>query len=219
LVRGANIDPNYVLGVCYMDTRRYDEARRAFALQYKFDPDSAPAYLLVARMFFRREYLPIAEESAHKALELNANLPLAHLLLGEIALAKADITGAIGEFEKERVINPLNGDVYDRLGDAYIRNGQYVEAQLALDRAILLAPNTTGPYILLGKTLLKQRNAVMAAMYLERASQMDPNSFMTHALLAQAYRSLGRRDEASRELQIAEKIQTAVRPQFESPQQ
>ena len=59
-VASANVDGNYVLGLCYMDTRRYDDARRAFAAQYGFSPDSAEAYLLSARLLFRREYLPVA---------------------------------------------------------------------------------------------------------------------------------------------------------------
>jgi len=219
LVESANIDPNYVLGVCYMDTHRYDDARHAFAMQYKFSPDSAQAYLLAARMFFHRELILVAEESAHKAVQLNPALPLAHQLLGEIALAKADAPGAIGELEKEREINPLNSEVYDRLGDAYIRNGQYIEAQLALDRAILLSPNMTGPYILLGKALLMQQNPVMAAMYLERALHLDPNNYIAHALLGQAYRSLGRRDDAARELQTAEKLQAVNPPQANNAKQ
>ena len=45
-------DPQYVLALCYLDTRRYDDARRAFAGQYGFPPDSASAYLLAARMRF-----------------------------------------------------------------------------------------------------------------------------------------------------------------------
>src|SRR5579859_7647131 len=32
----TNIDSNYVLGLCYLDTRRYDDARKAFATQYNF---------------------------------------------------------------------------------------------------------------------------------------------------------------------------------------
>jgi predicted Zn-dependent protease len=63
---------------------RYDDARRAFATQYRFPPDSPSAYLLAARMMLRREYLPTAESTAQKALTLNPNLPMAHLLLGQI---------------------------------------------------------------------------------------------------------------------------------------
>ena len=39
-IPNANVEPNYVLGLCYMDTGRYDDARTAFATQYGFAPDS-----------------------------------------------------------------------------------------------------------------------------------------------------------------------------------
>ncbi len=48
-----NVDPQYVLGLCYLDTNRFDDARHAFAAQYEFLPDSAPAYLLEGRMLLR----------------------------------------------------------------------------------------------------------------------------------------------------------------------
>ena len=63
-----------------------------------------------------------------KALAVNPSLPLAHQLLGEAALAKGDSQTAIQELEAERKIDPLNGAVYDRLGDAYLRSGKYDEA-------------------------------------------------------------------------------------------
>jgi tetratricopeptide (TPR) repeat protein len=208
-IPSVNIDPNYVLGVSYIQVRRYDDARHAFAVQYGFDPDSAQAYLLAARMFLHQEFLQAAEESVRKSLQLNPNLPLAHQLLGEIALARSNSAAAISEFEKERQINPLNGELYDRLGDAYMRSGQYDEAQHALNRAVLLEPNATGPYILLGKILLIQKNPVMASMYLERALNMDPRNYLTHSLLAQAYRVQGRREDATREFQLAAQLQNS----------
>jgi tetratricopeptide (TPR) repeat protein len=207
-IPNANIDPNYVLAVSYMQVGRLDDARHAFAAQYGFPPDSAPAYLLAARMFFHQENVPAAHASVTKALQLNAALPLAHQLLGEIALAAQDTTAAIAEFEKEAQINPLNGEVYDRLGDAYLRNGQDTEAQHALNRAVLLEPNATGPYILLGKLMLNQQNPVMAGLYLERARKMDPGNYMTHFLLGQVYRKEGRKDDAAREFSVAEKLQS-----------
>ena len=209
-------DPNYVLALCYMDTRRYDEARRAFASQYGFSPDSAPAYLLAARMLLRREYLPIAQEYASKALMLDPHLPLAHLLLGEIALAGEHVDVAIAEFEKERALNPMYGGIYDRLGDAYTRLGDYAKAQQSLERALLLEPSSTGPYILLGKVLLKRQDPVTAAHYLQRAEKMDPANYMTHALLGQAYRSMGRIEDGTRETQVAEQLQAANAPKLES---
>ena len=214
---GTKFDPSYVLALCYIDTRRYDDARRAFAAQYGLPPESAAAYLLAARMLLRRDYLPVAREFGAKAVELDPRLPLAHALLGEIELAGNHLDAAIAEFELERSRNPLDGSVYDRLGDAYSRAGRYTEAQQSLQRAVLLEPNSTGPFILLGKVLLKRQDPVGAMTYLGRAESMDPANYMTHSLLAQAYRSLGRTEEASRELATAERLQHADEPKLESP--
>jgi len=209
-------DPNYLLALCYMDTRRYDDARRAFAAQFGFPPDSASAYLLAARMLLRREYLPVSQSFAEQALKLEPSLPLAHALLGEIALAGNHLDEAIAQFEQERRANPLEPSIYDRLGDAYNRAARYDEAQASLQEAVLLEPNSTGPYILLGKTMLKKGDAVAAVTYLERAAKMDPANYMTHSLLGQAYRTMGRSDDASRETATAQRLQTASEPKLES---
>jgi predicted Zn-dependent protease len=209
-------DPNYLLALCYMDTRRYDDARHAFAAQFGLAPDAASAYLLAARMLFRREFLPIAQASAEQSLKLEPSLPLAHALLGEIALAGNHLDDAIAQFEQERRTNPLEPSVYDRLGDAYGRAARYDEAQASLQEALLLEPNSTGPYILLGKTMLKKGDPVAAATYLERAVKMDPANYITHSLLGQAYRTLGRTDDASREIATAQRLQTASEPKLQS---
>ena len=212
----TKVDPSYVLALCYLDTHRYDDARRAFAAQYDVPPNSAAGYLLAARMLFRREYLPIAKEYAAKAVEIDPKLPLAHGLLGEIALAGDHMDEAIAELEQERERDPLDGAVYDRLGDAYYRSARYAEAQRSLQRALLLEPNSTGPYILLGKVLLKRQDPLGAATYLERAKGMDPANYRTRSLLGQAYRALGRQEDATRETQMAQTLQTASEPKLDA---
>jgi tetratricopeptide (TPR) repeat protein len=212
-VEHANIDPQYVLGLCYADLQRYSDARRAFAAQYGFAPDSAEAHLLAARLFLRREFAAEAAVEARKALEINPALPLAHQLLGEVALAKGDIPAAIRELEAERKINPLNGAMYDRLGDAYLRNEQYAEAQQALNRAVLLEPSSTAPYILLGEVFLKLKQPIQALHYLDRAVKMDPANYITHNLLGQAYKATGQMPEANREFKTGVDLQHHQIPQ------
>ncbi|UWZ85763.1 tetratricopeptide repeat protein [Occallatibacter riparius] len=206
-VQTANVDPQYVLGLAYSDVGRYDDARHAFAVQYGFQPDSAEAYLLAARLFLRRELKEQAATQAQKALEVNPKLPLAHQLLGEAALARGDQENAIKELEAERAINPLNGELYDRLGDAYLRSGQYENAQQALNRAVLLTPTSTGPYILLGETFLKLKDPIQALRYLTRAVKMDPSNYITHNLLGQAYKATGQIAEANREFKTVVELQ------------
>lgn len=208
----ANIDPQYVLGLCYADLQRYDDARHAFAAQYGFAPDSAEAYLLAGRLFLRREFAAEAAVQAGKALEINPALPLAHQLLGEVALAEADLPKAVRELEAERKLNPLNGVLYDRLGDAYLRNEQYPEAEQALNRAVLLEPGSTAPYILLGQTFLKLKNPIQALHYLDHAVRMDPSNYITHNLLGQAYKATGQMAEANRQFKMGVDLQHSDRP-------
>ena len=97
--------------------------------------------------------------------------------------------------------------MYDRLGDAYLRGGQYAEAQQALNRAVLLEPTSTGPYILLGETFLKLKQPIQALQYLDRAEKMDPSNYVTHNLLGQAYKATGQLAEANREFKTVVELQ------------
>ena len=209
-------DPAYILALCYMDTLHFDDARHAFAEQYNFAPDSAAAHLLAARMLLRREYVSVAQEEATKALAADPELPGAHMLLGEVDLSREHLDEAIAEFNAEAKRDPLNGNVYERLGDALTRKGDFVPAAQSLQRAILLTPNSTGPYILLGKVMLRRGDPVTAAGYLSRAERMDTHNYMTHSLLGQAYRAMGRTSEAQHETAISQQLQSDTAPHFDN---
>lgn len=206
----ANADASYVLGLCYLNARRYDDARRAFATQYGMDPASAGAYLVLGNMLQIANLPELAADAARKAISLQHGLPLAHFLVGEVDLFKSDLEGALSEFEQERAINPGFPPVYDRLGDTYLRSGKFQEAQTALMKAISLDTSSTGPFILMGKVFLRRDDPQAAAMYLQHAEKMDPSNYMTHTLLGQAYRRLGKEDDAKREIDLASKIHAST---------
>lgn len=202
----ADADANYVLGLCYLNSRRYDDARKTFAIQYDVEPDSAGAYLLLGTMLMHADLPELAAQQAQKALQLSPNLPLAHFMVGEVALFKSDVPQAITEFEAERRINPDYAPVYDRLGDAYLRIDKLVDAQKSLTKAISLDTTSTGPFILMGKVLLRNKDTQTAIMYLKHAEKMDPGNYITHSLLAQGYRAAGQEEDAKRETAITNQI-------------
>jgi Flp pilus assembly protein TadD len=59
----------------------------------------------------------------------------------------------------------------------------------------------------MGKVLAKKGEAELAVRALEHALNMDPNNAVTHHLLGQTYRDMGRKDDAERELKIAQQLQ------------
>jgi tetratricopeptide (TPR) repeat protein len=195
-----------MLGMCYLQTRDFDRARSAFARMYEVPPDSAASYLFSARMMLRQQFDPLAEEYARKAVALDAKLPLAHALLGDLELAKANNKEAVSEFQKELAVNPANAAVYYKLADAYSRQQKFDEAEHYLQRSIWLDATSTGPFILLGKVLAKKGETQLAVRALQHSLSMDPNNFMAHYLLAQAYRDLGNKEDADREFKAAEQL-------------
>lgn len=203
----ANVDASYILGVCYIQSKNYPQARVAFAKMFDVKPDSAASYLFTARMLFRQEFDPVAEEYAQKAVALDPKLPLAHFLLGELHLYKSKIPEAIAALQQEIAINPGYAAAYYKLADAYSRVQKYDEAERLLQRSIWLDATSTGPYILMGKVLEKKGEAALAVRALQRAAAMDPNNPVTHHLLGQTYRDLGKTDDAERELKLAEQLQ------------
>ena len=203
----ANVDASYILGICYIQSKNYAQARVAFAKMFDVKPDSAASYLFTARMLFRQEFDPVAEEYAQKAVALDPKLPLAHFLLGELHLYKSRIPEAITDLQQELAINPGYAAAYYKLADAYSRVQKYDEAERLLQRSIWLDATSTGPYILMGKVLEKKGEAALAVRTLQRAVAMDPNNPISHHLLGQGYRDLGKTDDAERELKLAEQLQ------------
>ena len=202
----ANADARYVLGLCYLNAQRYDDARASFAADFDVGPNSAGAYLLLATMLRHANLPELAAVQAQKALDLSPSLPLAHFMLGEVALYKSNIDLAISEFEAERLLNPDYAPVYDRLGDAYLRVEKLDEAQQALTKAIALDTSLTGAFIKMGKVLMHRQDTQTAIMYLKHAEKMDPEDFTTHTLLSQAYHRVGLDDDAKREAALGSKI-------------
>jgi tetratricopeptide (TPR) repeat protein len=203
----ANVDASYILGICYIQTKNYPEARKAFAKMFGVPAESAASYLFTARMLLRQDFGPIAEEYAKKAVELDPRLPLAHSLLGEIYLYKSRVAEAVEQFQQELTLNPGDAAAYYKLADGYTRLQKYEEAEKLLQRSIWLDATATGPYILLGKVLEKKGETALAVRALQRALAMDANNPIPHHLLGQAYRELGRADDAERELRLAEQLQ------------
>jgi len=207
-VARANVDSYYILGVCYIQTRNYDQARKAFGKMFDVPGDSAAAYLFTARMLLRQEYDPVAEEYAHKAAALDPRLPLVHFLLGELCMYKSRMPEAISEFQQELAINPAHAPTYYKLADAYSRVQKYDEAQRLLQRSIRLDATSSVPFILMGKVLEKKGEYDLAVLSLKHAVTMEPNNPTIHHLLGQTYRDMGKKDDADAELERAEELRT-----------
>jgi tetratricopeptide (TPR) repeat protein len=210
-----DVTGSYILGMSYMQLYEFDKSRTAFAKMFSLPPDSAGTYLALAQMMMHHDLEEKAVPELEKALALDPRLPMARFLLGEVYLYKGDVAAGLAYFQKEIEINPILWIAYWRMGDAYSRIEKWDEAERALKQSIWLNETFSAPYILLGKVELKKGDAQVAAGFLERGLKVDPNNVSAHYLLGQAYRQLGRNQEADRQFELSRTLRGDSKPQPE----
>lgn len=200
------LEAAYMLGNAYVQLHEIGLAARAFALLYGVAPDSAAAYLVTAQMMMRQGFEENAAQAAGRSLELNANIPQAHYLLGEVAIYKGEIDSAITELTSEIKLNPNFAMAYYKLGDAYTRREQWDEAIPHLERSIWLSPTYSGAYILLGKGYLRRKELPNAENMLRQALRMDPQNSSAYYLLGQTLAQQGRTEEAKKAMEKSQQL-------------
>jgi len=71
----ANVDASYILGICYIQTKDYPNARKAFAKMFDVPAESAASYLFTARMLLRQTSGPWLKSMRIKPRHLIRSFP------------------------------------------------------------------------------------------------------------------------------------------------
>ncbi len=149
-VKAATVPPDahFGLGYLYWKQQRYEDACREFMAELADQPQHAQAltYLGDAEMHTERDQG--AETHLRRALELDANMRLAHLDLGILLAAKSDSDEAARHFREAVRIDPSKSDAHYRLGRLFSSMGREREAQEEFDKVQKLAVEQPPPPLL-----------------------------------------------------------------------
>lgn len=104
LERAIAINPNYAtahdwLGVLYTASKKFTEARSAFARARRLDPVSLPIWTDLAFQLHYSGRNEDARRELQKILTVDANFPLAHFWLGRVLSSESNCAGALAELE------------------------------------------------------------------------------------------------------------------------
>lgn len=121
LVRALEIDsktPNawFALGELYLQQKRYDEAVNVLREGLKYQKSSWRGHLTLGRVYWEKGDLAQAGRQVGLTIELNPDLPAAHLLAGNILLRARKPDDAQAQFEEYLRLDPggeLAGQVRD----------------------------------------------------------------------------------------------------------
>ena len=187
--------------VLYMAYRLYsDMGARAVSELVREAPGSARLQQVTAELLASEGDYPRAARQYREALEINPQLVGANRGLAiAIMNSSPDNAGeqeAIRALERELSLNPSDGESLYQLGEISWRRGDQETAQRHYAKAVESQPRFVEGRVALGKALLARNELGQAAMHLEEAIRIDPGNEGAHYRLAQAYRGLGRIEEA-----------------------
>jgi adenylate cyclase len=165
------------------------------------------------------ESLKRAAGLAGRALELDEGCADAHALLGYYHLLQGAHERAIAEGERALALNPNHADNAANLACSYAVADRPADAIPLLQRAIRLSPIYPTWYLnILGFASLRTGRYGEAEAALKLALQREPANARCRMLLAWAYHTQGRIDEAGHEAQEILRHEPAFRLENVAPQ-
>jgi tetratricopeptide (TPR) repeat protein len=197
----------YQLGKVYMQL-----SGEALTKLREIDPDSVRAHEVSGEIMEGMNNFDGAIIEYKKAVEMDPQQPGAHYKLGNAYWSISQWDPATQQFQAELANDPRSCASYYKLGDIILE--QHGDPQAALDdvnKAVTICPDLTDARVDRAKALLRMERAQDAVPDLEAAERFSPDDANVHFLLAQAYRSLGRTQQAQAEMQLFSKLEESAR--------
>jgi len=182
----------------YFRAERLADAREACTLWLTREPDHPWPWLWRGQLAERLNYLELALDDYHRAVQNAPEDREVRLALGGLLLRKKQAEDATEHFES--ILTRTPDDVTAQVGLAACRIGQghAPEAIPLLDHALAQNPKSEQALMLRGKAALEQDQPEKAERWLREAVGLAPYHSEAVYQLAQALRALNKDEEAAR---------------------
>ncbi len=178
-----------------------DQARR--------NPDSARTVIPYIRLLLAEGNIDAAYAQSIRLQSANAGVADAHILVGDIEMARGNVAGGVAAYGQARAI-AFSEPVMLRLVDALSRSGDERAAGETLAAYLAYNPQSLTALRLAGYRNLDSGQWANAIGLLERVrARLGYNDSILLANLARAYSGAGKHDAAEREAAIAYRIAPA----------
>ena len=158
------------------------------------------AYGELGMILHAAEYFDSAEPSYLNAQTLMPGDARWPYYLGHLYTSKGEIPKAEAAFKRTLDIEPEDVPALIRLGRLHLDRGEAAMAEPLFARARASAPRSVAVLAGLGQAALATRQYERAVELLEEGLKISPGSLSLHSPLANAYRALGRTDQAEAHL-------------------
>jgi tetratricopeptide (TPR) repeat protein len=195
----------YTLGLSYLRVGK--AGLRATLERLASFPEGLPAlHLLQGQAFLRDREFENALDELKEAEKLNADLPRLYYAIGLAHQQLGQHKEAIKAFETEHRRLPQDSSTLYFLALSLEDDGNLKEAQMRVNEALKLDPQSPESNGLSGKILFKQGKTAEAVRPLEFAVAKKPEDAEFRYQLARVYQQLGRSEDAAREFAEVQKL-------------
>lgn len=163
---------------------------------------STETLMLIAQLWSQMGNHEHTVAVCHRALQMDPRLPKAHYIAGQALLRLNRSAEAATEFRGELQLDPNNIDAQFSLAYSLLQQSQTAEAIELLQTVVASKPDHPEANYELGKQLLMDGKPAEAISYLEAAVRLKPQFEPAHFQLQAAYRAVGRKEDADREVKI-----------------
>jgi tetratricopeptide (TPR) repeat protein len=214
LVRIPHTEADYLtLGNMLLRHKLFTAALATAKKALEAGPESEKAYELKGTAELELYFYKDATQSFSRALQLDTSSAEADLGLALAQWGAGEVSHATTTFEDGLKRFPRDTQHYTRyarllleVGEQKADSGMESHAVSLLKAAINLDPSQADPHYQLGNFLLKKEKTPEALRELETAARLDADTSSIHFALARAYRRMGRGQEASKEMQLFDKL-------------
>lgn len=177
LERAVQDDPGLAVGYAALGEAYWD----------KYIVEQNPRWLQQAEVYYKR------------AIKLDDQLPVVHIILGRI-YSGSDKQLSLQEFQRALKLQPHNADALLGLAGVYESMGRLQDAERSYQEAVALRPDDWDGAYQLGKFYFQQGHYEKAAEEWRRVVRITPDNPRAHSSLGVALQELGRFDESEAEL-------------------
>ncbi len=195
-INPGDVAANNNLGLALQSLQRYDDARTAYERALALAPNDVEVLLNIGNL--HREFCRLEEsaEAFRNVVDISPGLASGHASLGVTLYEAGDSEAAVAALLKAVDLDPLYVEGHENLKKIRWFRGEHDQVDESFRIACERMPDSARAFNNLGSALLVSHDYAGAEKALTRATGLQPELGDAFDALGQAYRYLGRLDEA-----------------------
>ena len=194
----ANVERNFIDGCKYVAMGDFEKASSSFKEVLKLDPDNAPTYYELAKIYYKTGQVSDALNYSKRSVDITPENVYFELLYADILTYANYFDEAVKTYQKIISIDPLNTDAYYQLAFIFEKQNNYAEALKVFDDLISKTGEDEQVLLEIQRLYIMQNKPEEAIEVLLKLHKMNPEAPQYLYMLTEAYQVTGQVAEANK---------------------